>query len=739
MIEIDEFIDGFDPDDFNEKQEFKHTTFPFPSMPFSTSNRSQSAAVYVIYTYDVLNIFVYIYTANMKTVELPWVGRPNGVLFDFAIQIIHVLLIGIKFYPILVVADMDPWSMVYLSASIYMGIIWTLKLFTKGFCSRTEAFVKRTLKKISHDVGDSLVGGKLKNATKTVIDMFSEDPGANQKYLKALKEGIPNVFKEYFGNYDENEARNIIQSTNEDLILINENTLGYSTNSVNRYYLEELIQTTTTTTMASTTATPRFDSFAETSGTNGTRSLLEILSNRYPASEMTISILENMPLYLTLSFLLSRYIILFFGTITDTILETLVRRRKNKKNKKSDFLNKFLENQELGFTSQQAKQISEGMESYLNDLQEYQDEDYFTSQIAHKDNHNYNYIKRLVKRIRINKFFDYKDTRHGKPVKNNKVKKEITKRVSYMWYFFNHYIYANVPYMKYSKQFVNTYTVAFMVIYFFTLFGFRLSNIFGSTVVVTIELIYRFIFRGMIPTFNFDDHNFNAEFRMTCLVTSGVVACQMLLSIRTFHNDLIKLHRGDKIIQALTSKYAECNDKRKKVRDKESGTITSDSLHFPGYLIAHLVYGYFLLFMVFFCCAILIKLLFYFPKVLQTSSQIILPLIILVSLKLILIQVVTRVIFLREDGQRITNLAPYYTLSYFNFFFDCFLGLVACMSRVWQTTVISLLTLPRLDKSMFNKDSDLIMRRLDKGMLLNFTKFYLLPILLNFTNITKFY
>jgi hypothetical protein len=59
-----------DESEFDENQEFKRTTFPFPSMPFSTSNRMQSAAVYVIYTYDVLNIFVYIYTASISTIEL---------------------------------------------------------------------------------------------------------------------------------------------------------------------------------------------------------------------------------------------------------------------------------------------------------------------------------------------------------------------------------------------------------------------------------------------------------------------------------------------------------------------------------------------------------------------------------------------------------------------------------------------------------------------------------------------
>lgn len=273
--------------------------------------------------------------------------------------------------------------------------------------------------------------------------------------------------------------------------------------------------------------------------------------------------------------------------------------------------------------------------------------------------------------------------------------------------------------MKYSKQYVNTYTVAFMVVYFFTLFGFRLSNLFGNSIIVTFELIYRFIFRGMIPSFNFDDHNFNFEFRMTCLFTSLVVAWQLFRSIRNFHDDLKKLHKGEKFFSSYVKKYTDQSliSKSAEERRKASSTITSDSLHFPGYLIAHLVYGYALLFMIFFCFTIFFKLLSYFPKLFQISSQVLLPLIILVSLKLIVVKYATRIIFLREDGQRITNLAPYYTLTYFNFFFDCFLGFVACASRIWQTTVMSVLTLPRLDKSMFNRDNELIIRRLDKGHL----------------------
>ena len=215
-VDVD-YDENVDEDDYNEKQEFKRTTFPYPSMPFSTSNRAQSASVYVIYTYDVLNIFMYIYTANMNTMDIPLIGRPNGVLFDFATQIIHVLLIGIKFYPILIVADMDPYTVVYLAASIYMGAIWTLKLFTKGFCSRTEAFVKQTLKKITHEVGDKFKTSvdRRYNISNTVFGLFSDDPDPNARYVSILKNIVPSVFKEFFGKYDDSiQSKNIMMSMN---------------------------------------------------------------------------------------------------------------------------------------------------------------------------------------------------------------------------------------------------------------------------------------------------------------------------------------------------------------------------------------------------------------------------------------------------------------------------------------------------------------------------------------------
>lgn len=257
-----------------------------------------------------------------------------------------------------------------------------------------------------------------------------------------------------------------------------------------------------------------------------------------------------------------------------------------------------------------------------------------------------------------------------------------------------------------------------MVIYFFTLFGFKLSNIFGNALVGTIELVYKFIFRGFIPSIDTDNHNFNAEFRWATLLTSLITIFHMYKSIKKFHEDLIKLHKGERLFSSLVMKYRDQDyEKVVKKRYEASQTITLDSMHFPGYLVAHLVYGYVLLFLGIFMIIIVLKVVFYIDGMWERGFELILPIFVLFAFKYLFIKFVVTRVLIRNESQRITNLAFYYVLSYFNFFFDCFLGLVACMSRIWQTTIISMLYLPRLDSSMFNAESEILIRRLDKGHL----------------------
>ncbi len=279
-----------------------------------------------------------------------------------------------------------------------------------------------------------------------------------------------------------------------------------------------------------------------------------------------------------------------------------------------------------------------------------------------------------------------------------------------------HYIFF---YFKFSKQLINTYTVAFMIVYFFTLFGIRLASLFNDLLAKLVDLASQYIYgvAQLLP--NSATHNFLPEIRTTCALTSLLILIQLCLGIKSFQQDLLKLHKAENVFgTALWSlntdfKYAKII----KRRNRMSSEITSDSIHFPGYLIAHLVYGYLVLFTGLFGLLLLAKFLYHFPNVIYSLSQVVLPLVIMVVLKLIIVQFMTKFIFLRRDGYRIGRSVPYHTIAYFNFFFDCFLGMVTCMSRVWLTNLISLLTLTRLDVSVFNKDGTFLVRRLDKGYL----------------------
>ncbi len=64
--------------------------WPLPFKPFSTTNRLQSVAVYVAYTYDVLNIFMYLYASYIVMPVIPFVKERSGVLVDFLLRILEV-------------------------------------------------------------------------------------------------------------------------------------------------------------------------------------------------------------------------------------------------------------------------------------------------------------------------------------------------------------------------------------------------------------------------------------------------------------------------------------------------------------------------------------------------------------------------------------------------------------------------------------------------------------------------
>lgn len=49
------------------------------------------------------------------------------------------------------------------------------------------------------------------------------------------------------------------------------------------------------------------------------------------------------------------------------------------------------------------------------------------------------------------------------------------------------------------------------------------------------------------------------------------------------------------------------------------------------------------------------------------------------------------------------NLRLFFVFAYFNFFFDCFLGIVSCALRISKASFAALIFLPRLDYCIFGR------------------------------------
>jgi hypothetical protein len=381
-------------------------------------------------------------------------------------------------------------------------------------------------------------------------------------------------------------------------------------------------------------------------------------------------------------------------------------------------------------------------------------------EVYEPENHNIKYIKEIFKNCQLHKSQHnaaryqsssvditdgYERPRRAKlSVYLMRQKSNLVEKTSFFLHLFETYVYRVIPHMKYSKQFINTYTISLMIVYFFTLYGIKLSDYLSDSLAHSVKFVFKFMFHETVSSFRaIEENNFNYEFKLSVVLSSLGILVQLFLSVRKFHNDLTRLHRGEHFLALLLFKRKkETYSMKARKRDKATSAVISNSLHFSGYMVAHLVYGYLLLFLTIFFFVLLLKLVLLFPRISTGFAQLALPFLIMIFLKYLLVDwFMPRFVFMRSNSskpqtqsslllssslqsspsllssRKIYKLNMYYIVSYFNFFFDCFLGLTSCMSRLWLNNLVSVLTLARIDISMFNHESNRLIKRLDKAYL----------------------
>ncbi|CAF1210621.1 unnamed protein product [Rotaria magnacalcarata] len=340
---------------------------------------------------------------------------------------------------------------------------------------------------------------------------------------------------------------------------------------------------------------------------------------------------------------------------------------------------------------------------------------------------------------------------------------------------FTHLFYKPKAYFRFSLLVLFTYTVSFLVLYYLTC-----SIIFSST--FTLRIVMNLTGNIIIKLINMTNFNlsikslenlsFQNEIYMSCLLSFFIYVIQLLLGLKKYQTDMLDYYRG------------KCY--RNKQDFPSSTCILQKSFHYSGYQVGYLAYGFIMINYFMFITCLTCKLLFIHPLLTKILLKIIAPMVILFALKHVIVHCLTKYFFSRvirsnrKSRQNIQNdskdehdtyierpdqaiycdstgsstLTPndddddesdlftlenrhaYFLFVYFNFFFDCFLGIVSCVSRLVKSGIALVLFMPRLDYSIFGRSLETI----DNGYTAYTSYLYVEamhthPILITFTQI----
>ena len=121
-------------------------------------------------------------------------------------------------------------------------------------------------------------------------------------------------------------------------------------------------------------------------------------------------------------------------------------------------------------------------------------------------------------------------------------------------------------------------------------------------------------------------------------------------------------------------------------------------IHLNRYMTGYLIWGYFIIyiFILLIGLVILAIRLFFPAKIWYDIFMFLVPIVTAIVIKQIINNVASRIIFLQRNTNilAINNFRAFNVFLYFNYFFDCFMGIVSAFIRLGQSVLIAIFMLP---------------------------------------------
>lgn len=354
-----------------------------------------------------------------------------------------------------------------------------------------------------------------------------------------------------------------------------------------------------------------------------------------------------------------------------------------------------------------------------------------------------------------------------------------------------HTIYKPKAYFRFSLLVLFTYTVSFLVLYYLTclvIFSstFSLRVLMTVTGNVIVKLINMAHFNLSIKSL--ENISLEREILIATLISCFIYVIQLLLGLKKYQNDMLDHYKGN----YLKRKQDSISASNVLQRSFHYSGYQVGYLAYGFVIINYVMFIVCLFFKVLFIHPLLIKILlkflapifilfalkhvlvycltkYFFCKILKSrkATKLIVPPgknyqadiyaeragKIKCSLKRIFTRLsisLDQAIYCDSVGSSVTssdddfqdesdfftleNRHAYFLFVYFNFFFDCFLGILSCILRLFKSMIALVIFMPRLDYSTFGRN----LEQLDNGYT-SYTSYIYIesmhshPVLISFT------
>ena len=125
-----------------------------------------------------------------------------------------------------------------------------------------------------------------------------------------------------------------------------------------------------------------------------------------------------------------------------------------------------------------------------------------------------------------------------------------------------------------------------------------------------------------------------------------------------------------------------------------------------------MVWGYIIMYVVLVIIGFVILLLRIFAgdQFFASLALRLVPVVTVIIVKMIINYIFTRFIFLYRDSNvlALKNFRAFNVFLYFNFYFDCFMGVISAIIRLVKSAVIALIMMPRISYSFMGNFQHLI-------------------------------